>query len=856
MNKRQSDIPKTAERIGRYIFKPGISRYVSGDLEEEFRLIKKESNRRKAVLWYWKQILLSLMPYLIRNTYGSLTLYKNYVKIAFRNLLKHKTYSFINIFSLTIGIAFCLLLAVLMLWEVSYNRFHENADRLYRIGETRYDKDRVHKGYYTVPPLGPLLKNNYPEVVDFTRFFYLGDELFRYEDKKFYENGIITADKSFFNMFTFPLIKGDKNNALDDPNSIVIDETTAGKYFGDTDPVGKIIKIGNQYDFIVKGVFKDVPKNSEFQFRIVMPWDYLLRQEWFYGETWENNCCVTYIMLKENVDVQKLDNKITNIINDHKNEGRTDISLQFLPDIHMRIERNGVSGMDVIYICLFICFFVLLISCINFMNLSTARSSYRFKEIGVRKIVGGTKKDIIIQFFGESLLLSFISLLFAIMLIEPLLYILGYYQGIHLTLNVTKNWIMLPVMLSITFITGILAASYPAVYLSSFNPLSVLKGIFHSGKKSLVFRRVLVTAQFSLTIIFMICGFVFSKQFDFLMNYNMGWDRENLMYISMRGDMRNSYNILRNELIKNPGIQNVSGTIHTPLYFGSSTSEIDWAGKDPEEKIEIYFNSVDFDFIKTIKAQMAAGKPFSRENTNNRSSFIINETLAEKTGLNPVVGENITFHNKSGVIVGVVKDFNVHSIKDITQPMILMLGDNDSFRKVLIKLNPENTAVTMDFIKETWKYILPDYPLEYSFLEDDLYSRYNDEDAMGIVFKVITAFTLFITLLGLMALIAFIAEKKKKEIGVRKVLGASSSAIVRIISREFFILILISNVIALPSAFFFTKSFLNSYAFRTEQEAGIYILSGMSILTVGLVTVIYQVLKAARANPADSLRCE
>ncbi|MFC1726765.1 ABC transporter permease [candidate division KSB1 bacterium] len=856
MNKRQSNIPKIAERFAKVIFKPGITKYVSGDLEEEFKLIENESNRKRAIFWYWKQIILSFLPYLIGNIRWSLTMFKSYMKIAVRNLRKFKTYSIINIFSLMIGIAFCLLIAVLSLWESSYNRFHENADILYRIRETQYEQDHTNVILYSAAPLGPELKNNYPEVVDYMRFAFQGDLLFKYEDKKFYENSVICADRSFFQLFTFPLVKGDKNFALNEPDAVLIDETTAKKYFGDADPMGKVIKIDNRYDFFVKGVFKDIPENSTYRFRIVLPWEFIQTRGWFKGETWNNVFCVTFLLLDEDSDVKKFENKISNVINEHTSERRADISLQSLADIHLQTVRNGTKGTDALFLSAFIGFFILLISCINFMNLSTARSSYRFKEIGVRKIVGGTKKDLIFQFFGESLLLSFISLFLAILLIEPLLYILYKYTGIHLTLNVTKNWILLPIMLGITFVTGILAASYPAVYLSSFSSLNILKGVFHSGKKSLLFRRVLVTAQFSLTIIFMICGFISSKQFEYLMNYDMGWDRENLMYITMRGEISASYDKLKNELIRSPSIRNVAASGYTPLYFYSSTSDIKWAGKDLQQTIHVTYNYVDPDFVETIKAEMVEGGRFSIENGSNNPSYIINETLAEIIGKDPIIGENITIFGRPGEIIGVVKDFNCNALKSRSQPMVLISGDNNYFPLMLIKLNPGNRTSAIDFITSTWKKIVPDHPLEYRFIEDELYEMYNDEGAMGITFKVITLFTLLITILGLMALIAFITEKKKKEIGVRKVLGASSSTIVRLISKEYFILIIVSNVIALPAAFFFMKTFLSTYAFRTEQGLGIYILSGLSILTAGLLTVIYQVFKVSTTNPADSLRCE
>ena len=409
-------------------------------------------------------------------------------------------------------------------------------------------------------------------------------------------------------------------------------------------------------------------------------------------------------------------------------------------------------------------------------------------------------------------------------------------------------------MLGVTLTTGLLAASYPAVYLSSFNSLNILKGIFHSGKKSLLFRRVLVTAQFSLTIIFMIWGILSSRQFEYLMSYDMGWDRDDLMYLTMRGEISSSYVELKNELKSSSLIRNISASGHSPLYFYSSTSNIKWAGKDQQQEVRVSYNYADPEFIETINAEMIEGGKFPAGSSS--PSYIINQTLAELIGKDPVIGENITFLGIPGEVRGVVKDFNCTALKTRTQPMVVISADNISLPLMLIKLNPGDKASALAFIKKTWEKIVPDYPLEYKFIDDDMYSMYNDEGAMGVVFKVITFFVLFITILGLMALIAFITEKKKKEIGVRKVLGASSNAIVRLISREYLLLILISIFISLPAAYFLMKAFLSNYPFRAEQTPEIYLFSGITILTAGLLTVIYQVFKASGANPSDSLRCE
>ncbi|MFC1564817.1 ABC transporter permease [candidate division KSB1 bacterium] len=859
MSDERKNVPKTAGRITKYVFKPGVNKYASGDLEEEFKLVEEESGRKRAYLWYWQQILFSLFPYIRDGIANGLILFRNYVKLASRNLVKHKSYSLINIFGLTFGIAFCLITVLGVMWEASYNRFHENGDRLFRITEVINEADRQTKTTYTVAPLGPTLKVNYPEVVDATRIAYQGEILLRHKENKFYESDGIAVDNSFFKMLTFQFVYGENETALADPNSIVITETIAEKLFGDTPPLGEVINVNNDFEYIVTGVIEDVPLNSEYRFSFVLPWEFMKTYEWFQEDIWNNHNYPTIIMLEDNEQAEELNNKIANIFDDYINQDdvKIEISIQSVPDMHLNTENNGMTGWTALFIWGFLAFFVLLISCFNFMNLATARSSFRYKEIGVRKVVGGTRKNIIIQFLSESFILSLLSLIIALIILYPLIILIEGYTGADIVLDFTKNWWLLIVMLGITIFTGIISGLYPALYLSSFNPLKVLKGTYQSGQKSPLLRRIMVSAQLGLTIIFMIVGFISAKQFDHLMNHNMGWDRENLIYVRMRGESNNSYELLKNELLKNPGIQNVTAVSQLPMRVYGNTDNVSWPDKVPDIDINISFNVVDYDFIEAVKIKISEGRAFSKEFQDDQFSFVINETLAEIIGTDPVIGMEFNVWYGSGRIIGIVEDFNFRSLKSEIQPMVLLLAGNiSSMQYMLVKLNSENTVSSIDFINKTWDRILPDYPFEHKFIDSDLYQMYNDEDAMGIMMKGLSVFTLLITSLGLMALVSFITEKRKKEIGVRKVLGSSISRIIRLISREFLILTLISNTIAIPSAYFLMKAFLSTYPYQTTMGIWIFVLSGISISSIALATVVYQTFKAARTNPVDILRYE
>ncbi len=852
-----SGIPKIAERIARRVFRPGIGKYASGDLEEEFKLIAEESGRSKARFWYWKQVVFSHIPYFRDIISTGLMLYKNYLKLACRNILKHKGYSLINIFGLTFGITFCLLLSVGAFYWFSFDMFHENVDRLYRIREVQYYTGHTQTNFYTASALGPTLKENYPEVVDMTRIAYQGDILLRYEDSKFFESGGIAADRTFFSVMTFPFIAGNINTALDDPGSIVLSRSLSEKLFGDTDPIGKTISVDTKYDMKVKGVFEDVSLNSTYQFNFVLSWKNIRNKNRLKDDNWQSHSYPTILLLEENTNVDELSRNIKNIFKDHTGENslKVEISLQSFPDMCLKTEHNGMTGMESLLIFGSIAFLILLISCINFMNLTTARSSFRFKEIGIRKVVGGRRKNIIIQFLSESMVLSFISLFIAVIILVPALMVLNDYSGAELTLNFIRNWWILIIMLGITAFTGLLSGSYPALYLSSFSPMATIKGGSYSGKNP-VLRRILITAQLCLAIIFLISGIVGTRQFEYLMDHNMGWDRENLMYFRMRGDSNRSIGILKEELLKIPGIEKVAAECYLPYGFNSSTTGITWEGKVSEERIQVRYNYVDYNYVGLLNLEIIAGRDFSKEIAGDINNYVINETLAAIIGKEDIIGKEVDLWGNTGKIIGVLKDFNVRSLKKEMDPVLLMIRDYNYLNYTLIKLEQGFSTDVVDEIAAAWNRVLPQYPFSCNFVDDDLYALYNDEDALGIMMKGLTVFTMILTGLGLMALVSFMTHRRMKEIGIRKVLGSTVSGIIKIISKEFMVIIAVSNLFAWVLGYLLMKEFLKNYVYRTEIGYSVFIVSGLIITSVAMITIIYQTFKAARANPVDILKCD
>ncbi len=830
-----------------------------GDFEEIYTEIAKEKGTFSAWIWYWGEIIRSIPSFVSNSVYWSIQMIKNYLKIAFRNIRRHKGYSFINITGLAIGIACCLLITIWVLDELSYDKFHENAATLYRVEENQDYSGRQFHVYLTPHPLSPALKDEIPEIKEATRYVYAGGLLMRHEEKAFFEDYIWAVDPSFLNMFTFPLIKGDKNTAFDSPYSLVITEDVADKYFGEEDPLGKVISVNNQYDFTITGVMKNVPHNSYFRFEIIIPYEFL-RTTGQTDEEWGSNSIHTYVQLQDNIPAEQVNEKIFGFIRTRLPENRTNLML--MPFTSLRLHEYGgweQSGNAVQYVYIFslIAFFVLLIACINFMNLSTARSSNRAKEVGLRKVIGAQKRQIVHQFYGESVLFALIALLFAVIVTSFLLPVLGNLTEKNLSWNVAGTGMILVGLVIITLFTGLVAGSYPALFLSTFQPVRVLKRSLKSGVASSRFRKILVVVQFSLSILLIIGTIVVYKQMNYMRNARLGWDKEHLLFIPLRADIRKSIDVLKTELKRDPKILGITHVFQLPGFNFGNAGGADWDGKDPNQEVLIGINAVDFDFIETLKIEMAEGRSFSKEFASDISSnsFIVNEEVAKLMGKESVVGERFSFVGREGTIVGVMKNFHYQPLQNKIEPLAIHI-EPDYFNYILIRIPPENISDTLKFIENTWNRLIPHYPFGYMFLDEAFDRMYRNEQTIGTLLKYFAVLAVFVACLGLFGLASFTAEQRTKEIGIRKVLGASTSQITLLLCREFFVLVLLANLIAWPAAYFVMNNWLHNYAYKTSLGLFIFFTAMGLALIIAIISVSYQAVRAALGNPVNSLRYE
>ena len=787
-------------------------------------------------------------------------MFKNYLKIAFRIIKRHKGYSFINIAGLAIGLACCLFILIWVLDELSYDKFHENAPYLYRVEENQYYSGRVYHVTVTPYPLAPALKQDFPEIIEATQYVGVWGLLIRYGEKAFFENGMSAVPPAFFRMFSFPFVKGDSRTALDDPFSMVISEEIAEKYFGEEDPIGKVFSVNNKYDMKVTGVMKDVPQNSYLQFDMVLPYA-LLEKLGAVSDSMGSNSIFTFVQLKKGASLQQVNEKIRGFIKKHVPDSVTELELALYSRIHLHQYfgyGRDMGQIKYVYIFSLIALFVLLIACINFMNLSTARSANRAKEVGVRKVVGALRSHIIRQFFGESVIYAFIALAFAVILVGLLMSPFNNLSGKDLSLNILGNWQIILGFLWITLITGLVAGSYPALFLSSFQPVSVIKGSLKSGARSSLFRRILVVVQYALSIFLIIGTVIVYNQLHYMKNKDVGYDKEHLVFLPMRGQTGRSYTALKDALVRDSRILGVTGSMERPSRIGNNSGGADWDGKDPDQVVLIGFCSVDYDYIETVGIELTEGRGFSKEyGTDQTEAFIVNEEVAKLIGKESVVGERFSFVGRDGKIIGVMKNFHYLSLRDKIEPLAIYMRPPDrGFSYTLVRIPSENISASLDFVRETWQKVFPDYPFEYRFLDYDFENYYRSEERMGDLLKYFSILAVFIACLGLFGLASFTAEQRTKEIGIRKVLGASAPQITLLLCREFFVLVLLANIISWPVAYYAMYKWLQGFAYRTNIGIFTFILSAALALIIALLTVSYQAIKAALANPVDSLRYE
>jgi len=800
-------------------------------------------------------------------------MFKNNFKIAIRNILKHKGFSFINITGLAIGIACSILMFLFVRFELSYDTFHEKSDRIYRfavramIGDTK-----INQTFSSSATFKKVLED-FPEVETGVKFLRQGQVPVTLEGKTFNENNIYAVDSTFFDVFTFPLIHGDAATALVEPNTMVVTEEMAVKYFGKTDVVGQLLEVrisanSDAVPFKITGVSENVPPNSHFKYNI------LLSTESFPSRInntgWTSNNFISYYVLKPGVSYEGLNEKLKDFTRKYMGGDRFDEwvaqgnwwenFLQPLTSIHLTSDLNGefeTNGNETyVYMFLIISIIVLLIACINFMNLSTAKSSLRAREVGLRKVVGSDKQRLIRQFLSESVILSFIALAVGVLLVELLLPEYRNLIGRPVELNYFNNLIVIPALIVLGIFVGVVSGSYPAFILSSFNPVAVLKSKSGDKKSGSWIRNGLIVFQFSISIFLIVGTAVVYQQLQHMQNIKLGFEKEQVLVVRNPGSLGSAVNTFKEELRSIGGITSVSGSTGLP---GRSFSNQGFGSVSVEANFTLNLYVCDHEYLNTLKLELAEGRFFSKEFASDSSAVILNKNAVELLGWDDPIGKTLSNSREDPerfTVIGVIDDYHYESLHQDIRPMALFLTGgiyNWSQSLISIRISTNNVSGIIGNIERIWDRVAPGMPFEYSFLEEDYNNLYVNEQQTSKLFTIFSFLAIFIACLGLFGLASFVAERKTKEIGIRKVLGATIPGIVCRLSLIFGKWVLLANIIAWPLAYYAMDGWLEDFAYRIDIGVGIFLLAGLVALIIALATVSYQSFKAAIANPVEAI---
>jgi putative ABC transport system permease protein len=785
---------------------------------------------------------------------------KNYLKIALRSILRHKAYSFLNIAGLTVGLSASILVLLWVQNERSYDRFHRNAGQIYRIttefGDTKYAANSAGM------PAG--LKAAIPFIKNTVRLSGISTVLFETGNKRLEQTRVFYADPSFLDVFSFPLLKGDRNTALTRVDGVLITRETATKYFGKEDPIGKILRKDNSENVVVTGVFENIPANSDLQFDVILPMASLARTNTdLQNNVWDNFNFYNYVQLDKTFDptaenLKKLEKQMARLFQPHSPGTQVSFQLQPLTSIHLAPERLGdLPGHgNAQYVSLFfiIAILILIVACINFMNLATARSARRAKEIGLRKVAGAVRGQLILQFLSESVFISFLSLSLAVGIVHLILPAFNELADRKLAIDLLdlRLWLSL---LGIALLTGLVSGSYPALFLSGFNPIKVLKGARPMGG-NLLFRDVLVVIQFTVSIVLIIGTIVIYNQLSYIKDRNPGFEKANLLYTPMTGDILKNQQALRDALKQNPLTSDFTITSDLPTDLRNWTVSADWAGKDPRAQPVISAMYVNEDFTHVFRMTVLTGRSFSPSFMADSNNYMVNEKMVSLMGTtaDAAIGKTLTFRGNKGTIVGVVKDFNFKPVQQAIEPLVLPFNRSDGI--VIVRTLPGKTKATIAALSQISQRLNPAYPFKLDFLDQGMASLYKDEQQMGNIFNLFALFGIFISCLGLYGLAAFMAEQRTKEIGVRKVLGASVLKLVYLMATDMTRLVLIAIVIAIPLSWYAVNRWLTGFAYHTNVSWLVFFMSSLSVLAIAWLTVSYESIKAAITNPIKSLRTE
>ncbi len=788
---------------------------------------------------------------------------RNFFRVTIRNIARNKVFTFLNIAGLAIGMSASLLILLWVQDELSYDKFNKKAENIYRVEEDQFYSGARYHVTVTPQPSGPVWKEKIPEIVEQARINRLPRILFRNEDKVFFESSIVASDSGLFNMFTLPLLRGEPATALSAPYSIVLSEKLADKYFGDTNPLGRTVTLENRYQFMVTGVMKEIPANSIFNFEGVIPFSFL-REIGAVSNSWGNNSIFTYVELEKGSDLESVGRKLTDVVLEYHPTTTTKFSVFPFLDIHLHSQfgfKETRGPVIMIYIFSLIAVFILLIACINFINLSTAKASSRSKETGIRKVVGADRKTMIFQFMSESLILVALSMILALILVGLSLRLFNNVSGKEFALTDLLHGKFIISYIIIGILAGFLSGLYPAFYLSAIKPVATLKGEGLAGKGNGILRRILVVVQFSLSVIIAVSAVFMFMQLRFLQNKDLGFDKEDLIAIPMSEEMKGKYYSLRRELSKETLIQGVTAALHNPVMMGSNSGGADWDGKDPDRHVLIGTNGVDYDYLETMKMELVSGRDFSREFTadmarDTTGNFLINEEVVRLMDIGDPVGKNFRFMGLRGTIVGVLKNFHFKGADQEIEPMAFALADTSFLRLILVRLTPGKTDESLASVEKTWNEIVPEFPLQYSFIDQDYEDLFRTEIRLADLLKYFTVLALIIASLGLYGLSSYSTERRTNEIGIRKVMGADSLIVIGTMVREFLVLVMISLVIALPAGWVIVHKLLQQFAYRIDMDIFVFAGIAAGTIIIAMLTVGYQAFRASRINPAGALKVE
>ncbi len=781
---------------------------------------------------------------------------RNYFNIAIRSLLKNKLFSFINIFGLALGMACSLLIWLWVKDELSFNRFYPEISNIYYLRSGYDERGQTSVSDVTPGPWQETLEKNVADIQAITKITFEREQLVQVGEKSMKETGIY-ATAGFFRVFQTPFIEGSASKAIEQPTSIAISRKMAEKYFGKSSAVGKTLKLNNASNMIVSAVFEDIPRNSTVRFNWIVNFK---AQEADWMKWWGNSSFKTYALLAPDADPVKVEKVLRQVIKKAAPPQITSFPLlQKMADTYLYTEYANLkpSGGRIEYVRVFsvVAVFILLIACVNFMNLATARSLKRAREVGVRKVVGAEKKFLVMQFLGESLIVSALASVAATVLVAAVLPLFN--EIVRKSIEI--NWadpLLWGSVVALTGITGIVAGSYPALYLSGMQPVRILKGKLTFSNSSLYLRKSLVVFQFGLSIFLIVGTLAIGNQMDYIQNKRLGLDRENVLYIPLEGELGNRLEVFRQEILSSPAITAATTTGEIPTTIYGNSGDLDWPGRNPLMDNTVYATFVGYDFAKTMNIDMAEGRDFSKEFAADTTNYIINEAAARMMKMKDPVGKQVKFWMGNGTIVGVMKDFHTASFHSAIKPLILVHYKGLNTEYMMIRAKAGQTAQALAHMEKTTRSFNPNYPFTYHFLDEAFEKMYRSELIVSKLIRYFGILAIVISCLGLLGLAAFTAEQRTKEIGIRKVLGANVASVVKLLSLDFIKLVLIALVLASPAAWYVMNRWLDDFAYRAELSWQVFLLAGVIATGIALLTVSFQSIKAALTNPVKSLKTE